>query len=199
MPSGRTKKVCGGPLICSAARSTTSGSASCGYVQVDSCANSIARSGRGSSWSIPMIMQVGLVCRCHLGEVGRFLPAGFAPLRPDIDHHRLAAKPGEPHLHGRRRGRATRRRAVRTAPPRPSGRTRGQSAMPAAFFMAARSAVDSGLGSGLGWRLDRRARPGEHRRPAATSQHDHEHGDCRCQPASVPIIIPAAPEPAWQP
>jgi hypothetical protein len=44
----------------------------------------------------PDDLQIGLVGRSHLGEVGRFLPTGSAPLRPDIDHHRLPAQSGEP-------------------------------------------------------------------------------------------------------
>ena len=42
--------------------------------------------------------QVGVVGVGHLGDERRLLPARPAPLGPDVDHHRPAAQPGQPHL-----------------------------------------------------------------------------------------------------
>ena len=96
MPSGRTKKVCGGPLICSADAEHDVG---IGELRI-SPGGQLREFDRQLRSRIIMINpddpQIGLVRRGHLGEVGRFLSTGSAPLRPDIDHHRLPAQSGEP-------------------------------------------------------------------------------------------------------
>mgnify|MGYP003693982897 CR=1 FL=1 len=122
----------------------------------------------------PDDLQIGLVRRGHLGEVGRFLPTWSAPLRPDVDHHRLRRSPASrtarpPPRHGKTRHRGSPDETAATF-----GSDAGQSAMSAAFFMAARSAVDSGLRYAPRSATPmRRARPVEHAgdplQPASTN------------------------------
>ena len=131
--------------------------------------------------------QIGLVRRGHLGEVGRFLPTGSAPLRPDIDHHRFPAQSGEPN---------------RTAAAKARQDHIGESGRDRSYLRIRRRTVGnvgrllhcSKIGRrrrarcSLARRRHRRTRFGNRRRPAAASKHHREeHHDYGCQPASAPI------------
>ena len=130
--------------------------------------------------------QIGLVRPGHLGEVGRFLPTGSAPLRPDIDHHRLAAQSGEPN---------------RTAAAKARQHHIGESGRDRSYLRIRRRTVGnvgrllhcSKIGRrlrarcSLARRRHGRTRFGNRRRPTTTSKnHREEHHDYRCQPASAP-------------
>lgn len=131
--------------------------------------------------------QIGLVRRGHLGEVRRFLPTWSAPLRPDIDHHRLPAQSGE---------------ANRTAAAKARQDHIGESGRDRGYLRIRRRTIGNpgGLLHGgkigrrlwtrcsLGRRPHRRSRFGNRRRPATTSKdHRKEHHDYGCQPASAPV------------
>lgn len=131
--------------------------------------------------------QIGLVRHGHLGEVRRFLPTWSAPLRPDIDHHRLPAQSGEPN---------------RTAAAKARQDDIGESGQDRSYLRIRRRTVGnvgrllhcSKIGRrlrarcSLGRRRHGRTRFGNSRRPAAASKnHREEHHDYGRQPASAPV------------
>jgi hypothetical protein len=130
--------------------------------------------------------QIGLVRRGNLGEVRRFLPTWSAPLRPDIDHHRLPAQSGEPN---------------RTAAAKARQHHIWESGRDRSYLRIRRRTVGnvgrllhcSKIGRrrrarcSLARRRHGRTRFGNRRRPTTTSKHHREdHDDCGCQPASAP-------------
>ena len=135
----------------------------------------------------PDDLQIGLVGRGHLGEVGRFLPTGSAPLRPDIDHHRFPAQSGEPN-----RTAAAKARQDHIGE---SGRDRGYLRIrrrtignPGGLLHGGKIGRRLRTRCSLGRRPHRRTRFGNRRRPATTSKdHREEHHDYGCQPAPAPL------------
>ena len=130
VPSARTKKVCGGPVICSGPDSS--------LVLVHQLGEPPGQHpGELDGPVRPRVLvvdsqdhQVGVVGIGDLGDEGSLVLARLAPLRPDVDHHRSArvARPAERRVH--RPGRTGRRPAARRRPRARRGRTSGSPRCP---------------------------------------------------------------------